>query len=326
MKAKILLGLSLILSQTAQAASFCGRFDLLSMPVNEVRNVLDKESLAVIAGPKPVSCGVSGEDFKICRACEDRTTPAAWASAQLFLATPAHRLWHFRWHETAKNPIVPDDAEIAKLRDWKLLHDGESAADYAARSKANNGESFFFMHRQMIKMLHFELTAMGAPCIAGWSTLPDGPWDAKWPFPQAADAPEDDRDILTSQFNSVSREFHSYDDDKVLRSMTLNQLGERLQIGLHIMLHTVYELRTSEQAAHCTGDELQSTTCDLLGSNKSSHVNIHFWKLHGLIDDFVGRWLRANGYREIAVRCEGRSGCYEWRGTYLSHEVLFLRD
>lgn len=298
------------------ASAFCGRFELLEMRADDVLKALETQSLAVTAGDRPVACGLPGEALHVCRACVDKPTAAQWDLAKGFLAAPDHREWHYQWHQTFKTPPRPQ-AEGAKLRAWGLAKAGEDAAAYSERMARFPGESFLFMHRQMIRMLQLEMTALGLPCVAPWEAVPATALDPAWPIPQAVGADDEDQEIFDAQMRAVRVEAAKFEDPDFLKRVSLDELGTRLQGSLHIMLHTVYQNREEQRARDCAGPEETSPTCDDMGSNRSSQVNIYFWKLHGYIDGLLGRWLALHGHREIAVRCDGRPGCYEWKGAYL---------
>lgn len=67
----------------------------------------------------------------------------------------------------------------------------------------------------------------------------------------------------------------------------------------------------------CTAESLANHTCDDLVPVNTSPLNKHFWKIHGLVDQLIEKWLRANRYREIALDCVGRSGCYQWKEPWV---------
>lgn len=101
-------------------------------------------------------------------------------------------------------------------------------------------------------------------------------------------------------------------DETYLKSVTLTELGMCVGGELHSYMHSAY----NDRSGVCESDNTKDF-CDDLGPVDSSHVNRHFWKLHGLMDQFIGRWLKANGYDEIATSCIGKVKCYEWRGTWI---------
>jgi hypothetical protein len=315
----LVLAMSLILCAPAHAKSFCGTFDILAMKTPEIQKYLEESSLAVMAGPKAIQCGLPGESYAVCRQCIDRLKPADWNKARDFLASYEHRNWHFRWHRDFDKAPLPSNAEFLRIQKRMLTLDREDPAAFSARMKANAGESFFFMHRTMIKMLQVELTAEGLPCIAGWEKPPTDAFDKAWPVPAALAGPQDDdeKEIYDRQMQNIKDYVKKFDNPALLKTLTLSQLGTQVQFSIHIMLHTQYEITDKENEENCQGDIMHSPTCNNLGNDASSHVNVHFWKLHGYVDSLIGKWLKVNGYSEIAVKCDGRPGCYQWKGTYL---------
>lgn len=176
------------------------------------------------------------------------------------------------------------------------------------------------MHRQMIKMVNFELTANGLACIEPWRKIL--PADDKiWPAPILLKA-KGNKQLIAETIDankSLQETFAKLGQREHLRTITLNQLAIEIafEYDFHADLHEFYADDEETTAAHCKGDETTSKTCDDLTSNISSQANKHFWKLHGLIDDLIGKWLDANGYSLISENCQGKDKCYQWKGTCL---------
>jgi hypothetical protein len=296
----------------------CGQINFVTPDVPMIQNLMQLSQPEKF-GYTPQMCGLPGENFLICRSCEDPVSSIQMQVLQPMLTAYAHRLWHKTWHDR-QGKIVLNDEDVRIARDFLLLHEGESREEYQTRVRENRGEDFLFMHRQMIKMVQLELTAAGQPCIAGWSPPPASAFDKNWPKPDKPDHPDEiDMEQLNAFFGAINLEVANLESEKTLRKMSLNQYGSQIQFNLHIMLHTAYMESPEVLEGKCQGDELYSSTCDNLGSNASSAYNKHFWKLHGYIDSLIGKWLTANGYREIAVHCDGRKACYEWKGTFLGN-------
>jgi len=85
-----------------------------------------------------------------------------------------------------------------------------------------------------------------------------------------------------------------------------------VEASIHQALHITY---AGQYDPKCY-DRNNSIQCDYLGSNYDAHVNKYFWKIHGLVDSYVGNWLAANGYTSIDVNCNERPKCYQWKGTW----------
>ena len=85
-----------------------------------------------------------------------------------------------------------------------------------------------------------------------------------------------------------------------LRSQSLDQLGTQIEFTIHGWMHMHWSPAPPENP-----NSLDETN-DWLGSPFSSHVNRHFWKLHGWIDDRIYGWEDAHG--EEADLSEGWDG------------------
>ena len=118
-------------------------------------------------------------------------------------------------------------------------------------------------------------------------------------------------EILKSA-KTTTKQYARYRNPKMLANITLNRLGEMIEPRLHMDLHDFYRSTPA-----CSPEGRRQGFCDDLVPVQTSPLNKHFWKLHGLIDDLIGDWLRAHNYREIAVSCDGRPACYEWQATWI---------
>lgn len=182
-----------------------------------------------------------------------------------------------------------------------------------------SGEDFLFMHRQMLKMISIELTFQGQACIAPWKALPHEN-DKLWPTTTTRSTADGDtiaqlkRDFPKAHLamRMAESELH---DPAYLRSVSLSELGQCVEGALHGYLHQMY----NDRAGSCRGYRDANMTCDDLVPPWSAPMNKHFWKIHGLIDGLIGDWLNAHGYTEIAEKCEGRRGCYEWQEPWLGN-------
>lgn len=132
---------------------------------------------------------------------------------------------------------------------------------------------------------------------------------------------EELRDCPTPEFLRRVQEQHSKAVQKVaktskpefLRAHKLGEVGDRIDRDWHGELHAYYN---DDQPAQCSADP-SLPPCDDMGDANSSHVNIHFYKIHGLVDEHVDRWLKTHGYEIASKDCSGKEKCYQWKGTYL---------
>ncbi len=193
-----------------------------------------------------------------------------------------------------------------------------------------SGEDFLYMHREMIKMVNLELVAHGQPCIAPWTQLPELD-DPNWPIYTGGLWADRERKKANKRGPLGSDQISKHGkmmelesrlkDPKYLRRVTLSQLGSCIEFSLHSYMHNAYNDRPN-----VCEDEVKDVAdvCDDLAPFWSSHVNRHFWKLHGLIDQFIGLWLEANGKGEIAKNCGREKNCYQWKAVCFRDFADFL--
>lgn len=277
------------------------------------------------AAAKP-SCVLAGERDQPCSSCAEDVPPQTLAALDAMMAAPAHRLWHRRWTEI-RNSI---DQELSVAGSTTVAHwrrEGFVPEDAAAFAKAHAfsgalaGEDFLFMHRKMLKMGQRLLAARGMPCVAGWTRPPAAIDDPVWPAPQK---PPRERTGEPAAVYWQHKLYWLRRNDAFLRrpdylqAADLNTLGHDLEYYVHNVLHLVY----SEPVSRCRSPEDASAACDDLMEAWSAPANKHFWKIHGYVDGFIGLWLGAHGYSEIAEDCGGRAGCYQWRGTWTGNDAM----
>lgn len=312
--------------------SFCGNFNIYSIDLGWLNSYLES-SHPNNFGKTIVTCNTSGSEFKVCRSCSDNITEEAMNSIRPMLASRKHREWHDGWHKM--NAIFSSFSEEGYTEDvkqsitpyvnTKWIPQSDTKA-FLIKETSVKGESFLFMHRRMIEMVNVELTANGNPCLIDYKSIPDFK-DSKWPLLAYTQEPTEDGLIYAkNQLNIIRNKTIHYQNSNHLKSVTLNQLGEEISTDIHTNLHDFYAELEDYVSPKCpeimdSDDELNSSRCDDLGSNISSHVNRYFWLLHGHIDSFIGEWLKANGYLTISTDCIGKQKCYEWKGTYIGKDI-----
>jgi len=207
-----------------------------------------------------------------------------------FWAAPAARLHHTYWHQARMWWPEMNAAQQADIRAAGFSPPPRLAANsqQGRNAAAGAGIDFLAMHRQMIE-------ATRGVCVAnrltyrpiGWNPIPWSHTDADWPMPVV---PAFARESFKSQATTDywrSMVTNRYWNAAWLATKSLDELGAELEEGVHGWMHM-----------HWSGPEPSnprdtSTSNDFLGSFFSSAVNPTFWKLHGFIDDVIGRWERA---------------------------------
>lgn len=312
----------------------CGSRNLFLSEVDMVLNVLDlmvvtrprKQGEPLPRVPERMQCGLPGEAWNLCVACTNERENTGYEKVVPFLAEPRHRDWHFRWHSIRReisadgiNNFPPDrkTLEAWKADGWIDGDIDKFVEDHRIGGRLS-GEDFFFMHRQMIKMLQIEQSNAGIPCWAPWRELPNNVKDPKWPVPKSTHSPkpelvkQDQREL--NELIEISRDLRR---PEYLRTVSLSEFGTKVEALLHGKLHTFYSWPTQG----CQNNETDnSVKCDDLTHDRTAHLNKYFWKLHGHIDQMLGDWLKANGKETIALDCrkaKNPATCQQWSGIWL---------
>ncbi len=316
-------------------SNFCGTLNIYAIDLGWLNSALEVSHPNNFNKPI-VTCNTSGGEFKVCRSCSDNITEEAMNSIRPMLSDRKHREWHNDWHNMLA--IFANFTEDGYSEDVKQAVVSyintpwipqTNVEDFLSKESVVSGESFLYMHRRMIEMVNAELTANGQPCLSDYKKIPDIK-DTKWPLPIYTQDPTDDLTWAASELAKIRQKTIQYQNPKYLKSITLNELGEKIQGDLHTNLHDFYAELEEYVAPKCPEmmsgeEELNSPTCDDLGSNISSHVNRYFWLLHGHIDSFIGDWLKANGYVTISTNCSQKPNCYQWKGTYVGKDIYSYR-
>lgn len=149
------------------------------------------------------------------------------------------------------------------------------------------------MHRGMIAAFNQLLSSADDPqwpAVTGWSQIPWSSNDPDWPVPP--DWPTMGPDFANMRTPGTVQQMQQIaaiiTSPQYLRSRSLDQMGTDIEGSLHVFMH----LRWSAEPAVAL--DLPDVANDWLGAPFSSHVNKHFWKLHGWIDDRVRDWAAAN--------------------------------
>lgn len=397
MKSNILATLVFLFTAAAHADVNCKWIPTFEKPLEEVTALIEQRS-----GKKPtVSCG-AGKDYKVCHSCVDKYSPEDWAKLQEMLAEPQYRNWHTNWHQSELSQENPFYNVIAQQT-------GRKPVDI-------HGESFLYMHREMIRALNANAAAMGLPCMNGWSHLPTKADDPEWPTVDAQNLLNDEpicktatpetisnaatfarqlsrlnnevqfrvqqeledakklyadnptklaeesarifeageaakaknradllvklsltEDQLTAFANCSTRpnmDVINQDFQKTvalteveaqpsyLKAHSIGEMGSSVSSSWHGQLHGIYDV----SPPHVCNRGDARPYCDNMGSFYSSHVNEHFYKVHGLVDNYIDKWLEQNGYDIAAKDCTGKAKCFQWSASnWSSTPPDFLR-
>ncbi len=229
------------------------------------------------------------------------------------LGSKDHSDWHARWHRLRAPDLQIQFTNFAKFQEDGAIPREMTINDFIANYRLGGklaGEDFFYMHRLMIKMVQFELASHGMGCVAPWQNVPSA-LDPVWPVPKAME-PGADVSSFEQTVAQLQRQIESFKKPENLKKVSLNRLGEMIEPGWHKTLHFFYQT-----AERCSKEASAQGYCDQLGPVETSPVNKYFWKIHGLVDEVLGAWLRANGYETISTDCRDEDRCYQWQGTWV---------
>ncbi len=229
------------------------------------------------------------------------------------MATRSHRMWHYLWHgiRNAWPRMTAEDRQSVRQvlgPAW-----GRKDSESVQNPEPAKGEEFLHMHRGMIQVVK---ETLGPDMYDRWRE-PPAPNDPNFPLPGGN----------TVQSNQEYQQLKTWNgqaiDQNRLRTMTLGQYGEFIELTLHNTMHMRFADEARANADVMAGGlfsnpkpEWDDPSNDYLGSTYSSHVNPIFWRLHGYVDDRINDWLKANGFTSIADNCGGASSCYQWRGVW----------
>jgi len=245
------------------------------------------------------------------------------------MAQRAHRIHHYLWHEVRNSWLFYNEATRNAIRalGWEPPRPARRPTANGAAPILDNdsGEDFLYMHRQMIALVNTKLAEIGQddyPKVEGWQPIP-GSGDVDFAVPPAWDTGD-------AGFNSFLQETKSddfftqtiqpweaqYGDAAWLSSVSLGELGARIEFTIHNRLH----MRFCSEQDNMRPDvdpnrpddidvSWDDPTYNWLGDTYSSHVHPWFWKLHGWVDDRIETWKQANGV----------TGEVAWQGTWVGN-------
>lgn len=209
------------------------------------------------------------------------------AGPKASMAQVAMRLQHDNWHlvrsQSEWNKLPPSDRAALVAAGWQ-------APRFEQEPMA--GVDFLGMHRAMIEEFNHLLGMAGDPkwpSVTAWSPFPWADNDPDWPVPPWPGIPPDfaeQREPATvQQMKQIAAAIAS---PAYLKSRTIDRMGTDIEFSLHGWMHLRW---SAEPVADLASEDVAN---DWLGAPFSSHVNKHFWKLHGWIDDRIRDWEIAN--------------------------------
>ena len=228
------------------------------------------------------------------------------------------RIHHYMWHQTRNqwNTLTEEQRTELTNRGWGVTRPSQDAQGTFITDNGA-GEDFLYMHRQMIIEINRILAAGNYTYgnqIVGWTEIP-AQNDPDWPVPPVYGNDQNIVRAKSEEFLANIKTLETrFKDPSYLRTISLGELGARLEYEIHNALH----VRFSSQSTLTRPDpqpfwntdqidtQYDSPTYDWMNDFYSSHVNVYFWKLHGWVDDRINDWQRANGLSSI-----------QWNNTWM---------
>ncbi|MCY9340634.1 hypothetical protein MOF28_20105 [Bacillus haynesii] len=209
-----------------------------------------------------------------------------------------HALWHFVRNKESWDELSTEQRE-------ELINQGWEPPRF--ENEPGAGIDFLYMHRQMIRMVnewgasedshdHGGEHVHNSPdsVVSPWLDIPWNHNDPVWPMPNVSNPQPNifgnskeqaTTDVYFQQVNDT------FTNRSWLRTVSLDKLGSELEFGIHGWMHMHWSTEPP------TNPNSLDQNNDWLGSPFSSHVNKHFWKLHGWIDNRITAWEDANGQK-----------------------------
>lgn len=262
-----------------------------------------------------------------------------WSIVRPMLASRYHRLNHCFFHYVRNNwaGLTGQQRDGISALDWGAPRAALNKASWDKREgrKAlfwaidnGSGEDFLYYHRWMIAMVNDMLAKGGKGPIEPWSdkdALPPpkgGCPDEQVPdfVPRFENPDEPNKPIDVEWLQLRVREMKApaffwdklnwwgqeYRDRGYLKTMTLGELGARLEMGVHNQMHIRWSAYPSNGSKLIRDepdfrDKWNDQGYDTLFDEYSSHVGPIFFRLHKWIDNRIEDWAEAHGKDVIRV-------------------------
>jgi hypothetical protein len=284
--------------------------------------------LAALAVPPPWLAYLSAGQKMGCDYVKDLADN--WNIVRPMLSSHYHRLQHCFFHYVRNNwaGLTTQQQRDLTALNWGTPRAALSKATWDKRrttlfwATANgSGEDFLYFHRWMIQMVDEMLAAKGKGPIEPWSDKdaippplggcpdeqvpeflpsfedPGGGKPVEVPWLRLRVKQMKEPDFFWSKLNWWSQE---YRDHAHLKTLTLGELGSRLESGVHNQMHIRWSAYPTNgwkliRDESDFRDKWNDPGYDTLFDEYSSHVGPFFFRLHKWIDNRIEDWAEAHG-------------------------------
>ncbi|MBN9360694.1 MULTISPECIES: hypothetical protein [unclassified Devosia] len=195
-----------------------------------------------------------------------------------------HHMWHLARNPDFWNSLTPQEKADLTAQGWNAPR---------FHGTSGSGLDFLGMHRNMIPHVNHLMAQAGDPSwpsVVAWMPIPWSESDADWPMPPSWPGmhPSMGEAKSPASVSDNQQAVAQLTDPAVLKQVSLDALGRYIEGTIHAWMHNRW---SAQPVADVWAPEPEN---DYLGAPFSSHVNKHFWKLHGWIDERIRDWERAN--------------------------------
>lgn len=256
-----------------------------------------------------------------------------WNIVRPMLASRYHRLHHCFFHYVRNNwpGLSGQQQDGISALNWAAPRPALDKATWDKRPGRNaffwaidngSGEDFLYFHRWMIAMIDKALKEKGKGPIEPWSdkdvipppkggcpdeqvpdfiprfeneTDPNQPIDIEWLQIRVKETKA--QSYFWGKLNWWGQEFR---DRSYLKTLTLGELGARLEMGVHNQMHIRWSAYPSNGSKLIRNEpdfreKWDDPGYDTLFDEYSSHVSPIFFRLHKWIDNRIEDWAEAHG-------------------------------
>jgi len=238
-----------------------------------------------------------------------------------YMGSRAQRYYHLFFHSIRLffYRLGPKQQHAIKNLGWeppRVASAYDAAGNEIALYGNDNGEDFLYMHHKMVldvnRITRENNLAYGN--IEGWVTVP-APGSKDWPVPAAYTIPgaQASTDMIamfkTDDFfwDQLKPREDALADADFLRTMTLGELGARLENEIHFYLHNRfseanpvgYRIQNPMTPVDSVDAKWDDLRYNWLGDFYSAHVHPTFWMIHGWVENRIEMWRVANTYDRL---------------------------
>lgn len=241
----------------------------------------------------------------------------------LEMTEPQIRLGHLLWHASRDWWLRASEARRKEFVTRLHWSPPRPALDERGMPRIGIGAGIDFLgvHRAMLEHAEHILSHSGQPPVIQWPSLPAAD-DRSYPVPGGVNFPSLS---YPSKDDTTWRAFLEQAECLIahenLRHISLDELGTRLEYGIHNALHERFGGLSSAGTLRLTNrlmlgsiqDQFNDPCYDSLLDPYAAHVHPWFWRIHRWVDNCITLWEKARGEQADLSKA--------WHGPMKHHHV-----